>query len=285
MSTSEFDADTAVAAGASAGEWVGQMQPRWNVGPYPNGGYSLALAARAMLAAAGRPDPLSITAHYVAPRASGPATVATEVVRQGRRYATVGAALRQEGRDLVRCLGAFGDLTAQQGPTRVAARPPELPPPERCVTVHDLAGRGGPAPPEVMRRYDLRVDPGCEWLRTRIGGHNPGTALEPLEIRTWIRFADGAPPSVLGLVAMADAFPPTLLGTAGIGWIPTVELTVHVRGRPEPGWLAGTSRTRFLINGVVEQDGEWWDAAGRLVVLCRQLAMALPADPMLLSSK
>ena len=78
------------------------------------------------------------------------------------------------------------------------------------------------------------------------------------------------------MLLMVDAYPPTLVGGMEVGWVPTVELTTHIRARPAPGWLLGTFRTRFLIDGLLEEDGELWDSEGRLVALSRQLAIALP---------
>ena len=110
--------------------WVGEIDPGWNIGRNPNGGYTLALMARAMLEASGRPDPLTVTAHYVAPPQVGEVRVKVETVRAGRRYATLSADMTQGDKDLIRVIGAFGDLETLQGPTRVAAAPPPRPP--RC---------------------------------------------------------------------------------------------------------------------------------------------------------
>jgi hypothetical protein len=51
-------------------------------------------------------------------------------------------------------------------------------------------------------------------------------------------------------------------------------LLLHVWARPVPGWLAASFRTRFLVEGYLEEDGEVWDTAGHLVALSRQLAIA-----------
>ena len=39
-----------------------------------------------------------------------------------------------------------------------------------------------------------------------------------------------------------------------VGWVPTVELTVHLRGRPAPGWLMGAFWANDLRDGRVVVD-------------------------------
>jgi acyl-CoA thioesterase len=262
---SDFERDTAVRP--QDGAWLADVQPRWNVGDNPNGGYLLAIAARAMRQAAGRPDPVTLTAHYLSPPAGGPLTIRTEIVKPGRTFVTAMAELVQGDRERVRVIGAFGSLADRQGPTRISAQPPDVPPPDACVSLAHLTRQAGRPIPEVMNRFDLRLPPDSAWGR-------PGEG-EPFEITGWIRFRDGTEPTLLSAVAFADAFPPTLLGAVETGWVPTVELTVHLRGHPAPGWLLGTFRTRVLVNGLLEEDGELWDSEGRPVALSRQLAMVL----------
>jgi hypothetical protein len=131
----------------------------------------------------------------------------------------------------------------------------------------ELTERAGRAVPEVMNRFDLRLPPDSPWGRPSEG--------DPFEITGWIRFRDQTPPDQVSAVAFVDSFPPTLLGAVPSSWVPTIELTVHVRARPAPGWLLGTMRTRVLVDGLMEEDGELWDSVGRPVALSRQLAMVL----------
>jgi hypothetical protein len=58
-----------------------------------------------------------------------------------------------------------------------------------------------------------------------------------------------------------------------LGWVPTLELTAHVRARPAPGRIAAEVRTRFVTGGLLEVDGVYWDSTGRLVAQSRQLAL------------
>src|SRR5690606_7778345 len=121
MDASRFERDTAVERIAD-GRYAGVVDPGWAVidGAAPNGGYLMALAARAMRdPVPAHPDPVTLTAHFLAPPTVGEVEVAVEVLRTGRRHSTLAATLSQEGEPKVRLLGAFGDLAAAEGPTRV----------------------------------------------------------------------------------------------------------------------------------------------------------------------
>ncbi len=51
------------------------------------------------------------------------------------------------------------------------------------------------------------------------------------------------------------------------------ELAVQVRNPKPTGWLACSFATRFVTDGMFEEDGEIWDEEGNLVALSRQLAL------------
>ena len=266
----EFDADTAAAR--TAGGWALTLTDRWDIADRPNGGYLLASVVRAMAGDVGRPDPLTVTAHYLRPAAAGPAAVTVEVIRTGRRLATAIARLEQGGRERLRVLATFGDLAAATGPDLVTAVAPDLPGPEDCVPLAGRRPEGMVDLPRIHARFDARIDPAVGWPR----GERSGEA----RIAGWIRFADGRPPDVWSLVLFADAFPPAVFDAVPSGWVPTVELTVHLRARPAPGWLRAEFRTRVLRNGMLEEDGELWDEDNQLVAMSRQLALLLPVwDP------
>ena len=91
-------------------------------------------------------------------------------------------------------------------------------------------------------------------------------------MRAWFGLADGRDPDPLSLLLAVDALPPTAFELGLSGWVPTVELTVHVRSRPAPGPLRVSITTRNLAGGFLEEDAEVWDSADRLVAQSRQLA-------------
>jgi acyl-CoA thioesterase len=241
--------------------WAADIAPGWDIGGNADGGYTLAIAARAAAEAAGKPDPVTITAHYLAPGRPGAVFIEARTVRRGRRFATVAATMRAGEAPLLAVLGSFAELGSQGGPERVDATPPDLPPPEECVLLLPAAT----FPPPFMGRVELRLHP----------NEVPFTAAAgPPRVSGWFRFPGGEPVDALGLLVAVDAFPPTIF-RAGlpVAWTPTLELTAHIRARPEPGWLRCAFTTRFITGGFLEEDGEVWDASGRLVAQSRQLAL------------
>ena len=122
-------------------------------------------------------------------------------------------------------------------------------------------------PPRLMERMDLRLHPADADFYT---GQPSGQPL----VRGWVRFPDNEPVDAFGLMLIADAFPPTAFNAKlPVAWVPTLEMTTHVRAEPRPGWLRCKFSTRFVTGGVLEEDGEIWDDSGHLVAQSRQLAL------------
>jgi acyl-CoA thioesterase len=250
------------------GSYAADIRPGWDIGGNANGGYLLAIAARAMADTAGRPDPITLTAHYLAPGKVGPVTVQPEAVKVGKRFTTVRALLvAADDRPLLAVLGTFGDLVPTGGeapPSRVEDGPPELPPPDDCVP---LIPGGSGMPPPFAGNVDIRMHPDD-------AGFARGRPSGQMQVRGWFRLPEGQSLDTFALVLATDAYPPTIFNTdLPVAWTPTVELTAHVRARPTAGWLRCAFTTRFVTGGFLEEDGVVWDATGTLVAQSRQLAL------------
>jgi hypothetical protein len=134
----------------------------------------------------------------------------------------------------------------------------------------------------LFDRIETRVPPGTSWLPSadRASGmpviSAADAAPDDLASTRWMRFTDGRAADVSSVPLFIDPFPPAVYSIGGSGWIPTVELTIHVRARPAPGWLRGRFETRVVRDGYVEEDGELWDADDNLVAQSRQLLLLLP---------
>jgi acyl-CoA thioesterase len=187
--------------------------------------------------------------------------VHTEVIRSGRRAATGEARLLQDGRELVRLLATFGDLSQSHGRTLVLSEPPRLPPPEETP---DVLGGGALPGVSITEQLEYRAPELPGWAKGAPDG-------EP-SFEFWMRFRDGRDADPLALAALVDGAAPAVLDIGAPGSA-TMELTVHVRGRPAPGWLACRTMTRHVIGGFHEEDFEIWDSAGSLVAQSRQFAL------------
>jgi hypothetical protein len=248
--------------GAGVTRFAGEVKPGWDIGGNANGGYVMAIAGRAMADAVGRP-PVTLTAHYLRPATPGPCEIEVSVVRSGRRFATATASLTMESGRVLQLLGTFGDQTPG-GPSLTREPPVELPAYDECEVPPADPDRPEPA---MSRQLAVRIRPGDEGFRIGSPSGSP-------EIRGWFGFADGEPIDAIGLLLVADAFPPPIFNSGlPAAWVPTVELTVHVRGVPEPGPLRCWFRSRFIHDGLLDEEGEIWDSTGKLVAQSRQLAL------------
>jgi len=252
------------------GRFAAEVAPGWDIAGNADGGYLLAIAARAVTVATDRPDPVTVTAHFLAPGRPGPVAVLVDPVRAGRRHATAAFRLVSgpAADPVVHLVGVCttADLGAVTGPERVDATPPALPPVADCVPVEP----GDPFPPPFMAQVDVRLHPDDVPFRARAGSGSP-------RVRGWFRLRDDEPVDPVGLVLAVDAFPPTSFNAdLPVAWTPTLELTAHLRHRPAPGWLACAFVTRNIRGGYLETDGEVWDASGVLVAQSRQLQLVPP---------
>jgi acyl-CoA thioesterase len=255
-----FDDDTAVEV-VSGDKYRGRISDRWNVGAVPNGGYLLSIAARALGRSFDGREPRALSVHFLKPSTPGLLDIEVEKLKEGRRFATGTARLSQDGREFARVLATYAMPGPFPGPRLIAATPPELPPIDSCK--HVVA----PDPIAIARRFEARYAP-------ETGGFFDGVPSGTAEIRAWLRFDDGREADVWSLPLLCDALPPPLLNVAFFRWIPTLELTVHVRARPAAGWLRTKFVSRFIFDGLLECDGEVWDSEGKLVAQSRQLMAA-----------
>jgi acyl-CoA thioesterase len=228
-----------------------------------HGGWLLETVVAAALERSAHPHPLAVSAQFSSRTEVGPATVEVERVREGRSVASLRARLVQDDRPRVDVLLSGGVLPGSDvAPYRVDARPPGLPGPDECLRSTTPPGhpRNG-----ITEQLDVRVDPAT-------GGFLRGEPGGGAEVRAWVRSASGREPDPLLLLTVADALPPVTFELGLPGWVPTVELTVHLRAVPAPGWLRCVQRATVLHGGWLDEECQVWDSAGRLVAQARQLA-------------
>lgn len=278
-----FDADSRVAATGTEGVYAAELTRRWDgTAGAVNGGYMLATCIRALARAMPFPDPVVISGFFLRPGTAGPASIRTSVIRSGRTTAFGDSVLAQGGKDVVRATAAFARL-GRDGPVFTDGAPPDLPPPEDCpgtaggspgaaVGSPGTAGSspgtavGSPGRPSIAERIEFRSPARPGWVTGRPSGR-PASEF-------WMRFTDGRDADLFALPLLVDSTAPAVL-ELGAGST-TIQLTIHLRARPVPGWLACRAATRFVSGGYHEEDFEIWDSAGALVAQSRQLALILP---------
>jgi hypothetical protein len=248
-----------IATESGANRFDVNLSDGWGIGGVPNGGYLGYVVVSTLAKALPHPDPFTVTSHYLRPASPGPAQIEVELIRAGTTQSTGMAKLIQGGKEILRMIATFGDLGTISGPTRETGASP-LPSMDRCQ-------RSTATPPNSTfgDRVDVLFSPGSlDFLK--------GASDRPMEVSGFIRLNDGREPDARSLVLFADAFPPPVLHAVPRRYVPTLELTVHVRRKPAPGWLRAFFRTRYLIEGYLEEDGEIWDSEDRLVAISRQMA-------------
>lgn len=248
--TSELDLDTALERGPEG--WQGVVTDRWHVGAGANGGYIAALLLRAQMNESPFLWPLTMTTHYLSGPAVGPVAIRVMAERVGRSHATLSARLEQGSRPVAVSLTTF-TKGRSQGPLLLAESMPVVVPPEECAQAR-FSERPGLS---LRERFDYR------------------TALPDGETGGWLRLRDRAL-DALAVPLFLDCWPPAIAAQFPGAIAPTLELTVHWRAEPSSAWHLARFRSRFLVAGYVEEDGELWDEDGRLVAQSRQLALFRP---------
>ena len=249
------------------GRWMCELSGAWNIGEAANGGYGLSPVLRALGSLTVHPDPLSVTTNFLRPiQGETTGVIVGGLIREGRTTSVLRGTMSQAGTERLTVLATFGDLSESVGPgPDLTPDRPSLPSPEECV---DRAGLEQGVGLPILDRLDVRIDPATA---------TPGGSHEAV-VQGWIRFADGSDPAVGALPLFADAFPPSLFALLGrVGWVPTIELTVHPRRRPAAGWVQARLECDDLTGGRMIESGSLWDSEGRLVARSRQLGLLRPS--------
>ncbi|MFC9997352.1 thioesterase family protein [Nocardia sp. NPDC127526] len=258
-----FDTDTA-STRLGDHEYGLEVSDRWkSFGGHANGGYLIAACLQALRRELPQPDLLSASAHYLRPGSVGPARIRTEIARIGRRTGAGQAVLTRDDREIIRVLATFTDFSAARGRTLVRNEPPSLPAPDRCVD--PMAALGAtPGGATIGEQVEFRVPELPGFWRGEPGGTTT--------VDCWARFTDDRPADPIALALLVDAAAPVIFDL-GVPGSSTIELTVHIRRRPAPGWLRCRIATNYVIDGFHEEDFEIWDSTGSLVAQSRQLAL------------
>ena len=242
---------------------LGQVDPGWTIGGKPNGGYLLAMLARAAVDVVPHEHVLAASAHYLHSPDPGPVDVTAEVLRVGRAASQVRAGLAQGGSPCVEATFMVGALDPDAKPYWAGG----VPEPRRVSQEESFRlPSTGPTGVHVaiMDEVDLRIDPATL-------GFGVGEPAGIGELRGWLELP-GEHFDPISLLYAVDSFPPATFDVELSGWVPTLELTAYVRALPAPGPVRILHKAHLIDGGRVDETCYVWDSTGRLVAHSLQLA-------------
>jgi len=242
------------------GRFQATVSARWSINETPDGGYLMALLAGAALETSHKNGLSILTANFIARAQPGPAEIVLGHMGASRHFDRWQVSLFQAGVEKIRSMVTLSNGTPDGTDARYEKTAPVLAPPGDCVQFGQMPGYS------LFDNMDVLLDPDCAgWTTGKLGDRS--------ELRGWIKFKDDRPFDEPALLLAADAFPPPVFATQGmVAWVPTLEMSVNIRNRPQTRWLKCVFRTRFLNGGMVEEDGELWDEDGELTAISRQVA-------------
>ena len=242
--------------------FAADVDPEWSVLGKPNGGYLVALMARAAVEVSSHDHVIAASSHFLASPDPGPVEIDVEPLREGRSTGQSRVRLRREDRAFVEALMTIGPLDPASEDRWAGGLP------EPGTASYDESVRLQPTDFRVamMDQVDLRIDPAS-------AGFMRGQPSDRGELHGWLALPDGVAFDPVSLHFALDAFPPATFDVQMSGWVPTLELTTYVRGVPAPGPLRVLQKARLVRDGRLDEACFVWDSAGRLVGQSTQLAM------------
>ena len=266
-----FDGAIASEVAPDGTTFVTEVHALWTVGDKPNGGYLLALLARAARQIGNDGgghdwEVLSTSITYLRPPDLGPAEIRTSVLRRGRTAAHVRTVLVQGDAELVDAVSVLGVVPSGAVPRYDHVTPLVAAAPADCIRLPPTMPGGVRV--GIMEVLDLRMDPSS----IPFSGTEPTPGLPLAELRGWTRFADGREPDPLSLLFFVDAIPPATLMIGSTGWVPTLQMSAYVRAEPTPGWLGIRLTANLVSGGMVDETCTLWDSSGAVVAQASQLA-------------
>jgi hypothetical protein len=256
--------DVSGVAAAGSGRFEGRIDPEWTIGGKPNGGYLLAMMARAASEVGPHPHVIAASAYYLHAPQPGAVLVDAEVLRRGRSASHVHTKLSQEGQSCVEALFISSQLDPGAAPYWERGLPQiDQVPYDECPRLPWVLPDGNRV--AIMEQIEVRLHPDASgFTRGEPSGHG--------ELSGWLALPGEEDFDPASLLFAVDAFPPATFDIEFSGWVPTLELTVYVRGLPAPGPVQVLQRAELIGAQRVDESCYVWDRTGRLVAQGRQLA-------------
>ena len=252
------------------GEFDGNLNEHWTIGPKVHGGVMVALcakAARAVYSEQGAEQdviaqPMAVSANFLSAPDPGPVRLVTTLRKRGRRIGLVDVELISGERACVHAVVTLGDPEHNAEPL-LSANPVtalmSLEPPADVLPI-------GPGHPGAEINNLAR---GCDIRPALV---ESVASDEAPVFMIWVRPKQGRVDELFALMC-GDISLPVPYAVGRRGWAPTVQLTAYLRGLPAAGWLRVVCTTTQIGSHWFDEDHTVVDSTGRIVVQSRQLAL------------
>ena len=262
------------------GEFDGNLNEHWTIGPKIHGGVMVALCAKAAREAyraqgGAGVHPVAVSANFLSAPDPGPVLLVTTVRKKGRRIGLVDVELIAGQRACVHAVVTLAELEQAAEPLLADNPVTALMSPEPPADV-PVIGPGHPGADinNLARGCDIHpVVTGPDAIGPdAIGPDATGPDATGLAFKIWVRPKGDVVDELFALMCGDISMPvPYALGRRG--WAPTVQLTAYLRGLPAPGWLRVLCTATLIGQDFFDEDHTVVDSAGRIVVQTRQLAL------------
>lgn len=244
--------------------YEGNLSNRWSIGSTPNGGYTMAIAAKAISESLDHKDPLVITANYLNRLDFGTVKINVEVMPSTKSLSSARATMSQNNEIKVIFTATFTDFLKSNGLNRSFRKEPEFVAYEDCIFHPFKKGFN----PDLEKSIEKRYCPDSVWWdEKKVDNKNKAT------LNLYMSWPDKETADLYSLILFLDSTTPPIFNNMGsVGWVPTISLTSHLRAIPSSGPLKVSAKTEFLTSGFMEEDREIWDSDGNLVGQSKQLA-------------
>jgi len=262
------------------GEFDGNLNEHWTIGPKIHGGVMVALCAKAAREAYRAQGgvgvhPVAVSVNFLSAPDPGPVRLVTTVRKKGRRIGLVDVELIAGQRACVHAVVTLAELEQAAEPLLADNPVTALMSPEPPADV-PVIGPGHPGADinNLARGCDIHpVVTGPDATGPdAIGPDGIGPDGIGLAFKIWVRPKGDVVDELFALMCGDISMPvPYALGRRG--WAPTVQLTAYLRGLPAPGWLRVLCTATLIGQDFFDEDHTVVDSAGRIVVQTRQLAL------------
>ena len=261
-----------VDAGPNGPVYEGALNEHWTIGPKVHGGAMVALCANAARTAFARPgqQPVAVSVNFLSAPDPGPMRLETTLRKRGRRITVADVELVQGDRTAVHAVVTLGEPEHEAAPLLSLNPVVDLMSPEPPDHVAPI----GPGHPSAGL---VNLGEGCD-IRPLLSTQRPAADGRPPLFQMWARPREVAPDPLFALLC-GDLSAPVTFAVDRTGWAPTVQFTAYLRALPVDGWLRVICTCVEIGQDWFDEDHTVVDAAGRIVVQSRQLALTPPRPP------